>query len=189
MAVIAPREVIDLIAMTLLLGYIFSGFIKRPHVNWEDFLRRPLFNWKDLQYSALIVAPAVVLHELGHKLVGIALGFTATFKAFYPGLLIGVAFKLANFPFIFFIPGFVEIPGGAGDPVSFSVVAFAGPAVNLILYVVATVLLRMDVHLGKYKHAVILTQRVNLWLFILNMLPIPGLDGSKVLSGIRQAFA
>ena len=40
----------------------------------------------------------------------------------------------------------------------------------------------------KFNPALLLTSRINMFLFIFNMLPIPGFDGSKVFTGLIQAF-
>ncbi len=75
--------------------------------------------------------------------------------------------------------------------------AFAGPSVNLILALIAAVLLRIlapdTVAATGLFGAVVPTSRVgqflaaglvvNVILFVFNLMPIPGLDGSKVLAG------
>ena len=64
-----------------------------------------------------------------------------------------------------------------------TIVAAAGPGTNFALVVVFAVLLRLaeDQTFGAICFIGIL---VNLWLGLLNLIPVPPLDGSKVLSGI-----
>ena len=63
------------------------------------------------------------------------------------------------------------------------IVAAAGPGTNFALAIVFAVLVRVsgDPTFGSICFIGVL---VNLWLGILNLIPIPPLDGSKVLSGI-----
>ena len=65
-------EIFELIITVFAIGYIFSGFIRKPAHPLKILLKNRYFNWEDTKYSAMIVAPAVILHELGHKFVGIA---------------------------------------------------------------------------------------------------------------------
>ena len=74
MVLITAQEIIDLAILTAALGYIFSGFIKRPR-DILDYLR-PSLAFDDIKYAAMIVAPAVILHELAHKGVGLFFGFS-----------------------------------------------------------------------------------------------------------------
>ena len=64
-----------------------------------------------------------------------------------------------------------------------TIVAAAGPGTNFALVVIFAVLLRLasDQTFGAICFIGIL---VNLWLGLLNLIPVPPLDGSKVLSGI-----
>jgi len=50
-------------------------------------------SWKDFKFAIIITAPAVILHELAHKFVAMAMGLTATFHAWYTGLGIGVFYE------------------------------------------------------------------------------------------------
>ncbi len=64
-----------------------------------------------------------------------------------------------------------------------TIVAAAGPGTNFALVIVFAILLRLfgDPTFDSICFIGIL---VNLWLGILNLIPVPPLDGSKVLSGI-----
>lgn len=66
-----------------------------------------------------------------------------------------------------------------------SLVAIAGPCANLLMALVLTALL----HLGIFsfellKMAAVFGIQINLLLFIFNLIPIPPLDGSRILAGV-----
>ena len=186
MPIISIKEILHLILMTAALGYIFSGFI-RPALSHIQ-LHLPKFNWKEFKFAILISAPAVVLHELAHKLIAMLFGLTAEFQASFFGLGIGVFLRIINSPFIIFAPGYVSISSTA-DPLTLAVIAFAGPFTNLVLWLGSSLILSRARHLTR-KQALILylTKRINMILFIFNMLPIPPFDGSKVFLGLINAI-
>ncbi|HSD56149.1 MAG TPA: site-2 protease family protein [Candidatus Saccharimonadales bacterium] len=59
-------------------------------------------------------------------------------------------------------------------------VALAGPFSNLALAVVASILLHLGIA-GFLGHILVLFMLLNVGLFVFNMLPIPPLDGSRLL--------
>ena len=74
--------------------------------------------------------------------------------------------------------------GSVGD----AIVSFAGPASNLVLAVVAALPLRLIIHsnlitqVPPFAQAVLLNFIfINCALFLFNLIPIPPLDGSKIL--------
>jgi Zn-dependent protease len=104
-----------------------------------------------------------------------------------------VLLRLAHSPFIFFVPAYVAIScaGLACTilPADSAITAFAGPAVNLALFVTAWLVLKYRRIRSRTWFAFwFITQRINLLLFVLNMLPVPGFDGWKVYSGLWHAF-
>jgi len=140
----------------------------------------------------MAVAPAIILHEFGHKLIAVAFGLQASFNAAYGWLILGTLLKLMNFGFIFFVPAYVSF-GCAGFgcvilPWQNILIAFAGPLVNLLLWGVASVLLYQKGIKEQHRDILFLTKRINMFLFVFNMIPIPGFDGHKVLLGIFQLF-
>jgi Zn-dependent protease len=68
-----------------------------------------------------------------------------------------------------------------------ALVALAGPASNLALAIIFGILLRFGVHRGfsdGFIHITSLIVFVNLLLMVFNLMPIPPLDGSKLLFAI-----
>lgn len=162
-------EVIYLIVTTLVVGFIFSGIIKRR----ETFKR---FDFEDFKFACMVAAPGIIMHELGHKFSAIFLGLQASFHIWPTGLVIGIILKLIGSGFILIAPGYVSI--SAGSNLNMLLVALAGPLVNLIFWLVCGFLLKKNK--GNFEF-LFLTKEINKWLFIFNMIPIPPLDGSKVL--------
>jgi Zn-dependent protease len=62
-----------------------------------------------------------------------------------------------------------------------AIMAVAGPLTNLALAIVAALLLRTGVFGGELVHILGLFMFLNIGLFVFNMLPIPPLDGSRLL--------
>jgi len=181
-------EIFDIVIMTLVVGYIFSGMFKRPVREDYDPLKhfKAGFDIEDLKFAVMVTAPAIIFHELGHKFVALSYGLEAQFQAAWFFLALALILKFMNFGFIFIVPAYVSIIGRA-TPLEFGLVAFAGPAVNLILWLLALFALKKNLF-PKYTALLSLTSRINMFLFIFNMLPIPGFDGSKVFTGLIQAF-
>ena len=173
-------EIVDLVIMTLGVGYIFMDTLAaEPRV-----MMRYGFDWARLRLACLIAAPAVILHEMGHKFAALALGLAATFHAAYTWLMLGVAMKLLNTGLIFFVPGYVSIEG-IQTPLQSAITAFAGPAVNLMLWGVARLAMKRAPRMKlKTFRMLAMTRQINGFLFIFNMLPIYFFDGYTVYYGL-----
>jgi Zn-dependent protease len=185
--IVTPLEIFDAVLMIVVVGYIFSDFLKIPTISAAGFpIRKKGFDKEAFLRSIYITAPAIILHELAHKFVAMGFGANAIFNAHYLGLGIGVFLKLVGSPFIFFVPAFVSITE-ALPPLTHATVALAGPLMNLILWIVAKILFPRA-KTRNMKLILLLTRKVNGFLFILNMLPIPGFDGFHFFRGIWQAF-
>ncbi len=180
-------EIIELTITVFALGYIFSGFIQKPAHPLRALFKSRYFDWEDTKYSAMVVAPAVIIHELGHKFVGMSLGYASTFHMSSFGLMIGAFLRIIGSPFLFFVPGYVSIPGAVGMPIHFAWIALAGPLVNLALYLISWALLQSNKY-PKYNRAFWLSKQINLLLFAFNMIPFSIFDGAKVLRGAPYLY-
>lgn len=187
-------EIIDVVLMTIVVGWIFKDVFDQrgvfgggPRHTPEEYMRHAKNKTLGLEawgFAALLVAPAIILHELGHKFVALAFGLTATFHAAWLWIGLGVIMKLIG-GFIFFVPAYVSIAGVA-PAWAFAATAVAGPLVNFLLWGVAKVApdIRKNLTGKRLKQKEImywaLFAKINLFLGIFNMIPIPGFDGSKV---------
>lgn len=193
--ILTPWEIIDIIIMTLFVGFIFRDQFRAPsRISYEDdpvgyHMKSSMgINWNDFWFAAAITAPAIILHEFGHKFLAMSFGYTATFHAAYFWLATGLVLKLLSFPFIFFVPAYVSYPAMA-TPIQSAIIAFAGPAVNLILWLGASFVLKKRlVRDKKIIAALVVTTKINMFLFIFNMIPIPPFDGYHVVEGIFRTF-
>ena len=168
MEIFTHEEIRDLAIATLALTIIFSF---EPF--WGiDFTLFPTY--------LLIVILTFVFHELAHKFVAMKFQCAAFFKLWHLGILVGLAGMIVGLKFV--APGAVII-----YPFQFGrwgfrktmltvkekgVIALAGPLVNLLVALISALL--------PFKIAKFLF-RVNAWLFFSNMIPLPPLDGSKVM--------
>ena len=181
-------ELIDVIVMTLALGYIFKDIFTPPTKEHYDPLNAlKTQKYSDFKFAMMVTAPAIILHELGHKIAAVSFGLDATFHAAYAWLAIGVLLKILGTGIIFFVPAFVSISGSM-TPGIHSLVAFAGPFVNLLLFLGATAYVRYGKPDKTQTYFLVLTKRINIILFIFNMLPIPLFDGFTVYQGIFATF-
>ncbi len=213
MALFSIYEFIDFIFISICVGYLFSKYFsqfnvfKKPRDYVERYYFGRTFTWSDFFFSMCIVVPAIILHELGHKFAALAFGYQATFysalsinKLLHGASLLQVIFEptailliialIAVYlggNFLFFVPAYVAFSATA-TPLQTAIIAFAGPGVNLLLWLGAKQLIRSRKISQKYVPFAIITSKINMLLFIFNMIPIPGFDGSKVLSGLIGAF-
>lgn len=71
-------------------------------------------------------------------------------------------------------------------------VSLAGPMANLILAFIAMIILKLDIlRIGVLDSFIYILFLYNLTLVVFNLIPIPPLDGSKILAGLlpaRQAY-
>ena len=182
---ITPIEIFDMILMTLVVGFVFKDTFKDQYKKTEDALEKYLrkttkFNWDDFYFAIIVAAPANIVHELGHKIVALSFGFSAEFNASYFWLAIVLILKLISFPILFFVPAYVSIIGNPTD-LEQVLTAFAGPFINLLLFLTAWIVLKTHKKIKlRTRHIWTLTKQVNLFLLIFNLLPIPGFDGFTV---------
>lgn len=183
------KEIFDIIFMSAIVGYIFKDMLgpsRFLHKNKNYFYLEKERGWKDFWFSLGIVSIAIILHELGHKFTAMSFNLNAEFNAAYLWLFFGLLLKLLNFGFIFFVPAYVSITGTA-QPLVFAATAFAGPLIHLLLWGISKIVLNNISNSRRNEEKRLfffLSARINIFLFILNMLPIPGFDGFAVYSNL-----
>lgn len=156
-----------------------------------------------IEQIAIIIAliMSIVLHEMAH-------GYAANWLGDPTARLAG---RLSGNPLVHIDPlGSVLIPAllffssspflfGWAKPVPYNpynlqnqkwgeaIVAAAGPAVNVVLAIVFAIIIRLDVVLNLSPAFINLAESVvliNVLLAFFNLIPIPPLDGSKILKAL-----
>ncbi len=150
-------------------------------------------------YIVVIIIFAIVLHEFAHGIVAYWLGDTTAKKAgrltlnpikhvdpFGTIILPGILVTLQSL-------GYPVIPLGWAKPVPVNMaqlrqpkrdmmlVGMAGPLVNLVLAIIFSQIIRLELSDAMFEvclNAVI----INLVLIVFNMMPIPPLDGSRLVA-------
>ncbi len=141
-------------------------------------------------YSFLVVTGAVSIaflpHELMHRYMARKLGCYSRFVLYPLGLLLTLATALL--PIKFIMPGFVLIASHYYDPVVRKRVeglsAVVGPLTNIVIAVVSLAILlsladSLPLLVAIFLYYLVL---VNAIISFLNLLPIPPLDGSKIIA-------
>ena len=132
------------------------------------------------------VGAGFIFHELGHKFSAMHYGYYAEYELWPTGLLIALVSSF--FGFIFAAPGAVVIYSNGMEKKTNGIISIAGPIVNIILGLIFFLIL---VSLGDFAYTetgylvaltCVLGTRINFFLAAFNLLPIPPLDGSKVMS-------
>ncbi len=178
------EEIRDMIIAVIALSILYSFTITRSS-GWSiDTLM--LF----IPISFVAVGLGFILHELGHKIVAQKFGFFSEFRRWDYGLILG--FLTVPLGFMVFAPGAVYF-GSYGRMVTAEEngkISLAGPVVNIVLAILALLLtLSIRPYLSMENAGVmyivlltlVLTFNVNSFLALFNLLPIPPLDGSKVI--------
>ncbi len=143
------------------------------------------FNGLDILDPGKLLSPTLigiivgfVAHELAHRGVARMYGMSAHFIAFIPGLL--VTFVSGFLPIKILAPGYVRTVPVYGfwhvKGILYSVAA--GPLTNIII----SVLSLTASNIVGYRALLEPIAFVNAWLAFFNLLPIPPLDGSKILA-------
>ena len=128
----------------------------------------------------LTVGLGFILHEIAHKMVAIRLGCKAFYKMWVEGLILAIVFAIATGGrFVFAAPGATYIYKPNLTRRENGLISVAGPLTNVVL-----AFLFFPLALGTQPFLKELGTwgfRINLFLAMFNLLPVPPLDGSKVV--------
>jgi len=140
-----------------------------------------------MPFAAIIMAPAFVLHELGHKIVAQNFGYAAEYRMWTSGLRLAVGLVLITSlfttnPWVFIAPGAVyfsarRITRSNIDKVG--KIGLAGPLVNLGLVVIFG-LVGIISSFSILQTIGQIGAAVNAFLAMFNLIPFPPFDGQKV---------
>jgi len=170
----SKEEIKDIVISVITLSFIFAY----P-------------NMTDLPVSILAVIIAFLFHELAHRYFARKFGCAAFYRMWTTGLLFALVITVATRgAFKFVAPGAVVI-----YPYTFGrwgyrikkltdreggIISISGPSVNLFF---ATIFFLIPGNIGH------ILSSVNAWLALFNLLPVPPLDGSKVVRWNMSVWA
>ena len=165
-------------------------------------------DFADTIFVVAVVIFSAVIHEVMHGVAADKLGDpTARYAGrltlnpvphldLWGSIIIPISLALAQSPIFF----------GYAKPVPYNpynlrkgrfseaIVAFAGPASNLAIALVMSLMLRLGLVSDLAASLVFIVVVVNVMLFFFNLIPIPPLDGSKVIEpflpgGLARGYA
>lgn len=145
--------------------------------------------------SILAIGIAVIFHEVSHGYVANLLGDpTAKYAGrlylnpirhidLWGTIIIPLLLIISRIGFIFGwakpVPvNYYNLRYGKWGPV---LVALAGPATNFVIVLIAGLLVRLTPQDTAFPYLFLMVALVNAFLMLFNLIPIPPLDGSKVL--------
>lgn len=179
--ILLDREVKDFLIAIFVL---FSGYVISIYVDTRfPISSLPLV----LLVSLFSIVLAFSAHEGAHRFMAIRLGAIAFFKKWNLGLLLIIVSSLVGS--LFATAGAVQFTG-ITDESKIGKSALAGPATNLIIgtSVYGIYLLGGFSSISLVGFLLINIFRINLWLGLFNMIPIPPIDGSKVFRWDLKIF-
>ena len=149
-----------------------------------------------LPVALLVIAPAFVLHEFGHKFAAQHYHYWAEYRMWTQGLLFAVLIAVLTThlggKLIFIAPGAVYFSARMGHIGSRSIekygkIGLAGPLVNLGLVSVFGLIAAYSASPG-IQNLAYLGAYVNAFLAIFNLLPFPPLDGQKIFTWDKRIW-
>ena len=170
------------IAVAVLTASFTIIFSRRWRLFSDDVLTNALW-W--VLVSFIMVMSSFILHELAHKFTAQRFGAWSEFRMYPTGLILCLIMSVVGF--LFAAPGAVYIRGYITDEMN-GKISIAGPAVNIGISTVALILCFI-IGRGLSADIFFLLAYMNAFLAVFNLLPIPPLDGSKVLKWNPAVYA
>lgn len=173
----SKEEVKDIIISVLVVSLIFSYNVSNPKRTFELF-----------PFYLIIVVLTFLLHELAHKSVARKFGCLSFYKMWTTGLLLSLVFMLFGFkliipgavviyPFTFGRWGFKRIRLTAQE---IGIISVSGILVNIFIAIISRPFVGLFL-IQNFDFFLALSS-INSFLAFFNLLPIPPLDGSKVIT-------
>ena len=175
------RESVDLMGALLMLAFVFGFQPILTGTRTVSYVIMP----------TMVIAPAFILHEMGHKYAAIYFKkyarFTLIRQMFFLSFLVGlIGFGIAG-------PGATMIIGNSTKRES-GIFSAAGPAVNFVLAVLSylIILLTPNVFLSFFEmglHEIFwLSIFINSALGLFNLIPFAMLDGKKITAWSSEVW-
>ena len=176
----STKELIDITVSVIVLSVAFTILYR----NSESILNFFSYNYgESMKYIGLfclclvLVVVSFLFHEFGHKFMAQRFGMWSEFRMWPAGLFLTLVTPLIGF--LFAAPGAVIISGNV-DSKRNGLISIAGPAVNIVMALVGIIGCFTLNHSG-WVIFFLLLARLNGFLALFNLFPIPPLDGSKIM--------
>ncbi len=177
----SKTEIVHIAVALIVLSIAFTVMLYRGGSHLDN---NTLVNIAEIfLVSMLLITCSFLIHEMGHKYVAQSYGAWSEFRMFPAGLLMALVFSFMGF--LFAAPGAVYIRGNINKEQN-GIISMAGPVMNFIVGAIALILTFMTS--GLTSSILFQLAWINAFLGIFNMIPIPPMDGSKVLSWDIRVF-
>src|SRR3989344_1605788 len=178
----------SLVAINMVAGA--GNFLTGKGFSFESFLISVLFF---IPFATIIIVPAFVLHEMGHKFTAQKFGFWAEYRMWTQGLLLAILITvLTRGQFLFIAPGAVYFaPHGfltTAAKEKIGKIGLSGPVINLFLGV-AFGLLSLLIVEELWSAIFAIGASANAFLAIFNLIPFAPLDGEKIFVWDKRIWA
>jgi len=172
------NESISIIITILVLSIVFGS---------DYLLRGSLLSYI---FITIVAAIAVIPHEMAHRWSARKMGCYSRYVLNPIGLILTLITAPPFIPIKFIMPGYTLVIPYTYNSRNLKhidgVVSFAGPVTNILIAGVSILLLTSLVKIGIYDPLLIMfllyNGYLNSWIAFFNLIPIPPLDGSKIIS-------
>lgn len=151
-------------------------------------------------YIAILIMSAVI-HEVSHGMAAFMQGDPTAKDAdrltlnpikhldMFGSIILPLIFIITNAPFFFAYAKPVpynpyNLKNQRWGP---AIVGVAGPAANILIGVLFAVVFRISGSYAIFSNLILAIVQINIWLALFNLIPIPPLDGSKLLFSLLPA--
>jgi Zn-dependent protease len=174
----SKKELRDILISVVAMTAIFTIFFYSTVRDWSGVNSVSDALSITIGISAVTVLLGFLIHELGHKVVAQHYGAWAEFMMYPMGFVLG--FITAIFGFLLIAPGAVYIQGQVTKK-QYGQISLAGPMTNIIIGSIFLAISFTTDPESIIGHSLNMLAVLSLFLAVFNLLPIPPLDGSKVV--------
>jgi len=168
----SEQELIDLLYAWAAITFAFAVLLSGKSFSYFS---------ENLIIAGFTVGLAFLVHEISHKVVAQRYNCWAEFRKFDLGLILAVISSFLGFAFV--MPGAVLVFGFVSEKED-GKISTSGPLANIILallflicYTICRQFLSFPIIVKILANGI----SINSWLAFFNLLPLPPMDGAKVI--------